>query len=51
MAAAHIDELDLFRSYANSFRHDSNPAWQTEAINDRELANFSRRTIRFASRP
>lgn len=50
MVAADIDELDRLRNYANRFHHDSNPAWQTAAINDQELAGFADRTLRFTSR-
>jgi wobble nucleotide-excising tRNase len=50
MAAADIDELDRLRNYANRFHHDSNPAWQTAAINDQELTGFAERTLRFTSR-
>lgn len=49
MGQAGIDELDRLRNYANRFHHDSNPAWQTAAINDQELAAFAQRTLRFAS--
>lgn len=50
MTAADIDELDRLRIYANRFHHDSNPAWQTAAINDQELTGFAERTLRFTSR-
>lgn len=50
MNATDIDELDRLRNYGNRFHHDSNPAWQTAAINDQELANFVGRTLRFTSR-
>jgi len=50
MTAADIDELDRLRNYANRFHHDSNPAWQTAAINDQELTGFAERTLRFTSR-
>jgi wobble nucleotide-excising tRNase len=50
MATADIDELDRLRNYANRFHHDSNPAWQTAAINDQELTGFAERTLRFTSR-
>jgi hypothetical protein len=43
-------ELNDLREYANSFHHDTNPAWETEAINDAELQNFVRRTLAFARR-
>jgi len=45
-----IDELRSLKNYANCFHHDSNPAWQTELINDAELTDFAERTILFASR-
>jgi wobble nucleotide-excising tRNase len=50
MTAADVDELDRLRNYANRFHHDSNPAWQTAAINDQELAGHAERTLRFTSR-
>lgn len=50
LSAADIAELRLLLNYANRFHHDSNPAWQTAAINDAELSDFSRRTLIFASR-
>ena len=36
--------------YANKCHHDTNPAWETEAINDTELPGFVRRTLEFAKR-
>lgn len=50
MVQADIDELDRLRIYGNRFHHDSNPAWQTTAINDQELAGFAQRTLNFTSR-
>lgn len=50
LSAADIAELRALLNYANNFHHDSNPAWQTAAINDAELADFARRTLVFASR-
>ena len=50
MAVAHIDELVRLKNYANQFHHDTNPAWQTAAINDQELANFARRALVFTRR-
>ena len=44
-------ELRAFLDFGNRYHHDENPAYQTEAINDRELADFTRRTLAFASRP
>ncbi len=43
-------ELRALLDYANRFHHDSNPAWETEVINDAELADFSERTLEFASK-
>ena len=48
--AADIAELERLLGYANRFHHDSNPAWQTVAINDQELLDFARRSLRFTSR-
>jgi wobble nucleotide-excising tRNase len=43
-------ELGQLVEYANRFHHDTNPAWETEIINDAELLGFVRRTLRFAKR-
>jgi wobble nucleotide-excising tRNase len=45
-----IQELDEVVQYANRFHHDTNPAWETEAINDGELRGFVERTLRFCRR-
>ncbi|TBE99673.1 AAA family ATPase [Rhizobium ruizarguesonis] len=50
LSAADIAELRLLLNYANRFHHDTNPAWQTAAINDAELSDFAQRTLLFASR-
>ena len=44
------EELGNLLEYANRFQHDTNRAWQTEAINDAELVDFVRRTLAFAKR-
>ncbi|MDE2226219.1 MAG: AAA family ATPase [Xanthomonadaceae bacterium] len=44
-------ELRALLDFANRYHHDENPAYQTEAINDRELTDFTRRTLALASRP
>jgi hypothetical protein len=44
------EELDELVEYANRFHHDTNPAWETEAINDGELRGFIDRALRFARR-
>lgn len=43
-------ELGDLKEYANKFHHDTNPAWETEAINDVELRGFVRRALMFAKR-
>lgn len=50
LSAADIAELRSLLTYANRFHHDTNPAWQTAAINDAELSDFAQRTLIFASR-
>ena len=50
LSANDVAELERLLSYANRFHHDSNPAWQTVAINDQELLDFAQRSLRFTSR-
>lgn len=50
LAQNDLDELRVLKDYANRFHHDSNQAWETEHINDAELADFARRTLLFTSR-
>ncbi|MCW2086191.1 UNVERIFIED_ORG: wobble nucleotide-excising tRNase [Bradyrhizobium japonicum] len=50
MNQADIDELRRLTDYGNRFHHDSNPAYRTQAINDAELLDFTRRTLAFAKR-
>lgn len=45
-----LDELRDLLDYANAFHHDSNAAWETELINDQQLAQFCQRTLAFARR-
>jgi wobble nucleotide-excising tRNase len=47
---AATQELDELKEYANRFHHDTNPAWETEQINDTELKSFVERTLRFIRR-
>lgn len=47
---ATTQELRDLVEYANRFHHDTNPAWETVAINDGELQGFARRTLAFAKR-
>lgn len=50
LSAVDLNELRILVDYSNQFHHDTNPAWQTAAINDAELSDFACRTVRFASR-
>ena len=50
LSAADVTELQDLLDYANKFHHDSNPAWQTETINDQELRVFCQRTLAFSRR-
>ena len=43
-------ELRDLLDYANVFHHDTNPTYQTVAINDQQLLGFARRTLAFAKR-
>lgn len=47
---AATQELREIVEYANKFHHDTNPAWETETINDGELRGFVDRALRFARR-
>lgn len=40
-------ELSDLTEYANDFHHDTNTAWETEVINDGQLAGFVRRALVF----
>jgi len=42
-----LTELDNLNVYCNKFHHTTNPAWDTEHINDAELAGFVRRALDF----
>ena len=50
LSRADTDELRAILDYANKFHHDTNPAYETEQINDTELEGFARRTLAFAKR-
>jgi wobble nucleotide-excising tRNase len=43
-------ELRALLDYANRYHHDTNSTYQTETINDAELANFAGRTLAFIRR-
>ena len=44
---SHTRELADLVEYAKRFHHETNPAWETEVINDAELTGFVRRTLDF----
>ncbi len=46
--AMKLTELSNLTEYSNRFHHDTNPAWDSEHINDGELQGFVRRTLEFA---
>ena len=50
LSAGDITELRDLLEYANKFHHDTNPAWETEIINDQMLLQFAKRTLKFAKR-
>jgi hypothetical protein len=50
MNAQDTRELSNLIEFANRFHHDTNPAWETEAINESELHGFVERTLQFARR-
>jgi len=50
LSRADTDELQNLTEYANRFHHDTNPAWQTAAVNDIELQGYVRRMLDFVRR-
>lgn len=48
--APDTQELRDIIEYANRFHHDTNPAWETEVINDGELRGFVNRALNFTRR-
>lgn len=50
LSASDTQELRDLLEYANRFHHDTNPAWETEVINDGELRGYVERAMRFATR-
>lgn len=45
--SAKLGDLDRLTEFSNRFHHDTNPAWDTEQINDAELLGFVRQTLAF----
>lgn len=50
LSAQDVQDLQDITEYANRFHHDTNPAWDTAAVNDAELLQFTNRALRFARR-
>jgi hypothetical protein len=50
LSSTDIRELRDLLEYANRFHHDTNPALQTETINDGELHGFVTRALAFVRR-
>lgn len=50
LTTADTTELRALLDFANRYHHDTNPTWQTEIINDQELAHFAERTLAFIRR-
>lgn len=50
MSANDLAELRLLLDFAHRYHHETNPAWQTETINDQELLDFTKRMIAFTRR-
>jgi hypothetical protein len=40
--------LDDITEYANSFHHETKPAWETGAVNDGQLRVFVGETLKFS---
>jgi wobble nucleotide-excising tRNase len=47
MSDTDMRDLRNITEYANKFHHDTNPAWETEHINDTELLGFVIRVLNF----
>jgi len=43
-------ELRQILEYANRFHHDTNPAWETETVNDNELQSYVKKTLDYVGR-
>lgn len=49
LSDAKLAELGDLTEYANRFHHDTNPAWDTEHINDGELKGYVDRALAFVA--
>jgi len=50
LSESNIIELRDLLDHGNKFHHDTNFALKTEQINDQELLNFCKRTLKFTIR-
>jgi wobble nucleotide-excising tRNase len=50
LSPAAVTELDAICEYANRFHHNSNPAWETERVNETELRGWVDRVLAFVSK-
>jgi wobble nucleotide-excising tRNase len=45
-----VRDLRALNTYSSRYHHNTNPAWDTEIVNDGELRGFVERTLRFVHR-
>lgn len=50
LSPAAVTELDAISEYANKFHHNTNPAWETEIVNETELRAWVARVLAFVSK-
>lgn len=50
LSAPAVAELDAICEYANRFHHNTNPAWETETVNETELRGWVTRVLSFVSK-
>jgi wobble nucleotide-excising tRNase len=50
LSSAAVTELDSICEYANRFHHNTNPAWETETVNETELQGWVRRVLEFVGK-
>ncbi|MGE5303591.1 MAG: AAA family ATPase [Alphaproteobacteria bacterium] len=50
LSSAAVTELDAICEYANKFHHNTNPAWETETVNETELRGWVDRVLKFVSK-
>jgi wobble nucleotide-excising tRNase len=50
LSSAAVIELDCICEYANGFHHNTNPAWETETVNETELLGWVGRVLAFVGK-